>query len=548
MKTRWSATPYAVLALFLGAGCDALSVRPGHDFGVAILNEQPIQAVGLVTVPLRVAVTGCDAVQAEVDGAAGRHAVDLIRQPNGTWTSAVPVEWLRGDDGTCDFDGAAPQASTSSLVVTCLDAGRSIATDVAVSYGTAIEVLDLGMSLGRQSVEAICPSLAPLRPFTLAPSGLQNVADLDPVLSGIAFDLDGSAYTANPLVRTRMVHGSGQLFLTVGCPTAAGCPPVPFPGSDGLESTQLTGFEISEAGTWSSRRVPRVFVPANVIDLGFAADGALLVLSQGRDANFGKDAAIVTRVVVSADWKAVDVSVIGYYPREWVESRLATRADGTLAFLTYELPAPEGPMRSVLYVVDGGAITRTMDPTSDLWVGRVYHGSYSHTLVQLSPDGTSIVVAGLYEGPPGGPFAALPAVDEYWLDDDRGGVVWLDGALGLWRGQSLLWGSSGLDGTSLEVFDPAPPHARRFGYQVDPLPGASGTVVLYGATAVGDKLALTTSTGLRVLGPDGALIGGADPLPCRLSPTTVAVRTGPTQVAVGAGRYLYVFDLAGLGN
>ncbi len=51
---------------------------------------------------------------------------------------------------------------------------------------------------------------------------------------------------------------------------------------------------------------------------------------------------------------------------------------------------------------------------------------------------------------------------------------------------------------------------------------------------MGDKLALTTSTGIRILGPDGTLIGGSDPFPCSQTTTAVAERVGPTTVAVGA--------------
>jgi hypothetical protein len=118
----------------------------------------------------------------------------------------------------------------------------------------------------------------------------------------------------------------------------------------------------------------------------------------------------------------------------------------------------------------------------------------------------------------------------------------MDGGIALWRGSSWIWGG-GSTGV-VEVFDASPPYARRFGYEVQPMPGSGGTAQLFGAVAVGDKLALTTETGIRVLGPDATLVGGADPLPCGLSTTSRAARVGPTTVAVGAGDYLYVFDLS----
>ena len=67
---------------------------------------------------------------------------------------------------------------------------------------------------------------------------------------------------------------------------------------------------------------------------------------------------------------------------------------------------------------------------------------------------------------------------------------------------------------------------------------------LLGVTVVGDKLVLTTNSGVRVLGADGSVVGGADPLPCGLSPTALAIPTGPTTFAVAAGNFVYVFDVA----
>jgi len=64
---------------------------------------------------------------------------------------------------------------------------------------------------------------------------------------------------------------------------------------------------------------------------------------------------------------------------------------------------------------------------------------------------------------------------------------------------------------------------------------------------VGGLLVLTTSTGIRVLSPDGKVLAGSDPMPCGLVPTSVAVQSGPTAAAVAAGDHVFVFDLAGAG-
>ena len=74
--------------------------------------------------------------------------------------------------------------------------------------------------------------------------------------------------------------------------------------------------------------------------------------------------------------------------------------------------------------------------------------------------------------------------------------------------------------------------------------GVATRLCLKGMVAVGDHLALTTSTGIRILGPDGTVVQGADPLPCGLLTTAPAIRSGPSTVAVAASPYVYVFDTA----
>jgi hypothetical protein len=97
---------------------------------------------------------------------------------------------------------------------------------------------------------------------------------------------------------------------------------------------------------------------------------------------------------------------------------------------------------------------------------------------------------------------------------------------------------------AVDVFELAAPHMLRYSYDVHPLPGSDAFTELKGIVAVGDYLALTTSTGIRILGPDGTVVQGADPLPCALLTTAPAIRSGPTTVAVAASPYVYVFDTA----
>jgi hypothetical protein len=124
------------------------------------------------------------------------------------------------------------------------------------------------------------------------------------------------------------------------------------------------------------------------------------------------------------------------------------------------------------------------------------------------------------------------------------GAVWLPEAVALWVGGNILEPASTLERGKVQVFDAAPPHALRWEYRIEPLPGATVAPVLVGATAVGDRLVLTTSTGVRVLGTDGALLGGSDPLPCGRMVTAAAAQTAPDTFSVGADAIQYVFDLA----
>lgn len=535
----------ASIALLLGVGCDALGVRPGHDFAVTVLNEQPIQAVGLLTVPLRMAVTGCDAVQADVGRGTDRHAIDIIRQGDGTWASAVPVEWVRGEDGACLFDATAPQATTARLWVTCMDAGRSIASDLAINYGTATKAYVPAYMWERTTVEYLFPSANPLLPYSMSPSSFIQWAGTSPLLpTGVNLGLDGFVMQFEPLYRPRLAEEARGVVMSVGCATGEFCPTVDVSPGQGLGSERLVGA----AGYWSGfdfSQLWPVYVPNYVLDLAYVADGTLVVLSEFSDYRTSSWT-VVTRVLPPQVGVAADVQVIAFFSDERVRSRFSRAPDGKLAFATLAIPQVAGPLVSVLHTTDGQTVTSLPSPTGSLDVGqRQLDGTVSFGSVQLSPDAASILVNGAYLGTPSGTYLALPTPGPFPGDGYSGGAIWPAGAVGLWRGTGL-WDSQVAAGIGrVEVFAAAPPHPRVYAYDALPLPGNGSSVVLVGATAVGDKVVLTTSTGVRVLGPDGTIVGGADPLPCRLSPTAVAVQTGPNQVAVGAGTFIYVFDLAG---
>ena len=534
----------AVAGAVAAVGCDKLTADPGRNFGVSVLSASPITVVGKITAPVQFAVTGCASFDLAVQAGAGSHAVDFSQQNDGTFLAAVPVEWLREEDRTCLDDARTPHLSHAQLLVTCHDAGRTATADLAVSYGTATRayLINPGGGLAQITVQFLFQSADPLVPYALAPSALEYWASLYPVID-VPLWTDRTVFLADPLARPRVTADASSVFVSSGCYSLGNCPGVPVPPSTTVPSELLAGQGL---GAWRDALFRSIWVPASVLDMAFAPSGALVVLSQVGDSEFPPTASVVSKVVPHIDQRTADVTVIGYFPGERVETRFSRTADGQLAFVSFVIPATQGPIQSVLHTTDGEAVTSRTDVTGTVPIGYVYPTVFENIGdAQLAPDATALVVNGHYLGSPDYPYLALPTSAGYPGDGDRGGAVWLSNGIALWRGSSFTWRiSHGVDDGKVEVFDAAAPHARKYGYEVHPLPGSRAVGQLFGATGVGDKLILTTNTGVRVLGPDGTVIGGSDPLPCGLEPTALAVATGPTTFAVAAATYVYVFDEA----
>ncbi len=543
MKLRRASALLLVIAI---SACDRLEVDPGHGFGVRVLTPSPVAGVGKITVPLRFAITGCDLFDAEIRGGAGAgHAVELLNEPGGTFLAEVPVDWLRGVDGTCLHDARTPLVSAAQVLVTCRDAGRIATADLAVSYGTATRADLVQSSLTQATTQFLFPSADPLVPHAVA--SWFSTAYVYPQGFSFPLSIEASLSSVEPLVRPRLAANDSALFLSSGCPIEIACPDLQVSPDATVPSEEIWGRTLLPLPCPSTGcDAFHVAVPSHVIDMAIGTDGALVVLSQLYDERSlppWPTAIVVTRISPAGE------SFIGYFPGESAETRFSTTADGRLAFVSFVIPS-SGPIHSVLHQTDGTSVSSSPNPTGALDLGEVVAGSDGPMLTnvgsaQLSPDASSLVVNGSHLGSPGSLLAALPAAGAYAGDGEAGGAAWLTGAVGLWRGASLMWGApASADLGGVEVFGAAPPHDRVYAYDVHALPGSNGPAVLHGAVAVGDKLVLTTSTGVRVLGPDGTVVGGSDPLPCGLTPTAVAVRTGPRTAAVAAGRYLYVFDLA----
>ncbi len=535
-----------LLLALLAAACDRLTADPGADFGVRLVGSSSLTVVGKLSAPVQFAVSGCDAFDAAIRNDASSQAVVAIRQEGGTWLADVPVEWLRTEDHDCLHDALRPLEVRAELVVTCRDGGRSAGAALDVSYGTAIRAYDSYVGTPVPETRYLFPGVDPLSPYAMLVSWAQQGVDIFSA-TGASYPVqvlggplaNGGIYLdAAPLAEPRLVASAtgGSLAYSSGCAWPA-CPNVPIDTAVTVPSEALAWYGDSTA-VWDT------WVPRYVLDMAMLDDRTVLVLSQPFPFPRSDTAAVLSVVTSPPGAAPLEVTVLGYFPGEWVQSRFATLPDGRLAWLAWVMPESPGPFRSVLHTTDGRSVDARPDPTGAEYLGEEWAAGYvSYNFGRLSPDGSEIMLSGAKRVGPDGAATSLPASDYFAIDGKHGDAVWLTDAIALWRGTYWIFGTPEAPGV-VEVFDASPPHARRFGYTVEPMPGSGGQALLYGAVAVGDKLVLTTGTGIRVLGPDGALVGGADPLPCGLTTTSRAARVGPTTVAVGAGTYWYVFDLA----
>jgi hypothetical protein len=534
-----------LLLALLAAACDRLTADPGADFGVRLVGSSSLTVVGKLSAPVQFAVSGCDAFDAAIRNDASSQAVVAIRQEGGTWLADVPVEWLRTEDHDCLHDALRPLEVRAELVVTCGDGGRSASAALDVSYGTATRAYESYVGTPVSETRYLFPGPDALRPSAMFVSWAQQGVDLFlafgdsyPMAIGGPLENGGVYLEAAPLAEPRLVAtASGSSFAySTGCAMLLGCPDVAIDAMTSVPSEAVAW--IGDGSIWW-----QTWVPKYVLDMAMIDDRHVVVLSQPFPSAWSPTS--VLSVITKPPEAAPQMTVLGYFPGEWVQSRFSTLPDGRLAWLAWVIPDGAGPIRSVLRTTEGASVEVRADPTGDEYLGQVWDtgSTISYDFGRLSPDGSEIVLSGARLVGADGATTSLPASNDYGIDGKYGDAVWLRDAIALWRGTDWIFGAPEAPGV-VEVFDPAPPHARRFEYRVEPMPGGGGNALLYGAVAVGDKLVLTTGTGIRVLGPDGALVGGADPLPCGLSTTSRAARVGPTTVAVGAGTYWYVFDLA----
>lgn len=539
----------ALLAATALAGCDALQANPGSDFAVRPILPGTLRASGAITVPYLFTVEGCAAFDAAMRGPdRSSHPVAVRARPGGGFTADLPTAWLRDDTLACADDDLQPRAGSVALEITCRDAGRTVSLEVATSHATAARAVRLWSDFP-MAVQYVFPGVDPVLPFALAPSLTSRYALFAPavptagagslVAAPISSSWGDAALSPQPRLalqgRSMFLSGTGEDFFPP-------CAPIEVAPGLVVPCTSLLDGDPTVPDQYLH---PYVTVPSEVFDVAFLPDGRLLVLSQLMDA-YPRPTASVLSVVEEATGGWRTTRVLAVHLGEWLRSGLVQQAGGGLAWLSLVVPDAPGPARSVVHVTDGELVADLQDPLSPLELGGRQDGGVYAKATWLSPDGSWVVVHGANEdpwlGPLYGPFTKLRA--DYLPNGSRGvGAAWPSGAVALWSGTTLDRGPADFDLGQVQVFEGAPPHARRYDLLIGSLPGAHRPTQLVDVMAVGNRLVLTTTSGVRVLGPGGELVGGADPLPCGLSPTSLAVRVGPSTVAVGAGRHVFTFDV-----
>jgi hypothetical protein len=517
--------------------------------------------VGQLDAPVPFVVSGCSEFDLSLEDAAGtRRSLSFTRRTDGSFEASVPVAWMSAARVCSDSEGTtvAGFMTHGSLIVTCRDAARTATAEFWLRSRTA-EFVSGGLYDG---VRAIFPSDDPLQPAMILagdvegggylsfPPDLMLWSDWLPFASwSLAFAQEDS------FLRPRLARRDARAFVTLGCGASSDCPTIAVTTGRTEKVPTERLAEIELPGEYLSAPIALAHVPSSVIDMAYAPDGSLVVLSQWAGRSFTWNRTLVTRVVPALEGSPGTVedamTVIGDFPREAVGTRFSRMDSGDLAFATLDYGDPTGDVSLNLHETDGATVT-THHVADGL--GHVQaNSSYADWLgwVFLSPDASRMVLSTGREGQASTwsmrtdradgvqhPFSSpFPAAVER-SESVAGGAVWLPGAVALWMGSE--WG----DPESLvQVFDDAPPHALRWVYRIEPLAGSTVAPYLMSATAAGGRLVLTTSTGLRILDLNGNLVGGSDPLPCGRTTTAPAEPTGPNTVAVGAGLEYFVFDV-----
>lgn len=492
--------PSAFSLCLLVLACDPLAVRPGADFEVRLLSDTPLRLEQrLEPVELVFEVDGCDEIEVAVGhrttaGTSDR-VVEHRTRDDGSLVATVPVHWLVEPRGSCSYDTSAPLLSRAELAVTCRSDGRQLRSDsFDVYWAPAWRYL----WQARGEVSQLFEGSALAQFFTLG-AGWLTLFDGTDELSETQALVEASI---EPLLRLR----GDRAFLWIGCPLSdCGLVRISDAQQTYTSASYVYQLELGYGGLGYTGSEP-LLVPGGVVDMAVDGQGHLVVL--GRTSSHAA-------LLAFGDGDEPERTLVDTQ----VASGLA-QVYGQLVFLG--LDGQETALS--LYGVDGAVRWRAELP-----------GTGPVATASLAPDG------------------------EHWALI-RGGRVWL-GQGDAWTSQldtdlarfsdpsdlGLTWSETGLAAYNRErvdLFALGGATAPRFVHHLEPLEPHGPQVSLRRVSASGDRLLLSTSTGVRFLDEEGRVAGGIDPLPCGAGPSAAAVPIADGLAAVAFGRDVYLLDLS----
>ena len=514
-------------ALLLTSACDPMQIRPGSDFKIEVTSALPIVLYQQVEpVELKFTLTGCknfDVAIANGDGThVEEHLLDVEPLSDGSYKARVDVASLVGAQNHCAYDEKQPANPAPQLVAHCNDDAR-----ITKSELMKVQYVASWRSVWRSPygpAQTIFPGAAS-NDFFAVGNGTLTAQTLD------ASHQASVVAAVSPVEPPLLAQQDNHIYLWVGCPlpSTSACgisDPIPFGpsatfpqgGSLSVSTSFLQSYERRASGSLVAGAA--VSIPLSAKHLAFEKTGNLMVLSR-----------ITPTLLTRVAWDSIPTTQA--FSNEANATSFSRLGDGSLVFAAHDATNESlGRLRNS----DGTLLAEPMLPGT----GKVNLLAVAPTAADDNVPMALVRNKVLWLGSARGEWTqlqtALLADTDVMQRENPGaetwGVAWLDTGVVLWTEKAV------------EVFELAAPHARRYvyvptGYSAS----AQQPPRIKGVTCVGDSLALTMATGIRLLATDGHLKGGADPLPCGLTPPSRAVAFDKSTVALPAGEYTYVFTV-----
>lgn len=472
------------------AGCEPLVAQPGHDFKLELLTPTLSfrQQVGVAEVRFR--LSGCADFQL-TGSRLSEIQLEPVRAADGSFSVQVPISWLTTSPGFCPNSDSRPSEFYVALRARCRANQKIASAQVRFAMASMAWAWFVGRPLPEPTTlhSNQGTSLVALGGGLLHRCQLEQ-NDSSECSEGEVAQFAGRAgeedlFEWNEQVAYLIPKCSGRVCETertirVEVP---GRPPLDVP------AVSVSEFHLGAERIDFKRRF---LAPQGARDAAFEVNGDLWLLDS-----------VLTRI---SPGQAPQTTFVGLLP----QSDFTRLPDGRLAFLAWVVDhvALVTPSGEILQSYEGGPTGRVfMDPARPRW------------LVATSADFWLVTYPGSWRKL------------ERLFGFSGEGVEWLDDAVVLWSSKSVhLVPLDGSERSSMDLnmADSGP------GLPLSSARGVAGTR---------DVLFLTTNTGVRIYNRQGALVGGADPLPCEWAPTSAAVING-SRAVVATGQYLFGFDLS----